>query len=223
MKIEYLLFNLIVFFSIILAKIFYRKSSRFNNPALFISIFIVSIIFIIIDSLVTGYFWNFNSRYILGIKIIKLPIEEILFFITVPFACIFLWINIKNIIKNIKSKVCINCILNGLLFPLAAFFWYQKLFYTFSMIVLLIFIIAVDKFIKTELFRQKVFLIYLIIINCFTFIFNLYLTARPVVIYSTRYKTNLNIITIPIEDFIFGICLISLNIIVYEYYCQKYK
>ena len=35
--------------------------------------------------------WYFNPRGIYGFKIINLPIEEWLFFILIPFCCIFTW------------------------------------------------------------------------------------------------------------------------------------
>ena len=35
--------------------------------------------------------WAFNDSYILGIRFFGLPLEEILFFVTVPYAMIFLY------------------------------------------------------------------------------------------------------------------------------------
>lgn len=33
--------------------------------------------------------WWFNDRYIVGYRILDLPLEEVLFFITIPFSCVF--------------------------------------------------------------------------------------------------------------------------------------
>jgi lycopene cyclase domain-containing protein len=35
--------------------------------------------------------WNFNDSFTIGIDIFKLPIEEWLFFICIPFSCVFIY------------------------------------------------------------------------------------------------------------------------------------
>jgi Lycopene cyclase len=35
--------------------------------------------------------WSFNAPYISGVRVVNLPLEEILFFITVPDACLFIY------------------------------------------------------------------------------------------------------------------------------------
>jgi len=54
-------------------------------------------------SLITGIFgawdvlatfrghWQFNPAGVWGLRIINLPVEEVLFFIVIPFCCIFTW------------------------------------------------------------------------------------------------------------------------------------
>jgi lycopene cyclase domain-containing protein len=55
-------------------------------------ILIVGIAFIIWDMMKTYLgVWGFNPNYISGIFIANLPIEECFFFLTVPFACIFIY------------------------------------------------------------------------------------------------------------------------------------
>lgn len=57
-----------------------------------LAIFTVAPLWILYDVWATSRgHWAFNSDYILGLKIINLPIEEILFFIVVPFSCVFVW------------------------------------------------------------------------------------------------------------------------------------
>ena len=55
-------------------------------PALFISAFL----FIAWDILYTYLgVWSFNPNYLSGLYLLNLPMEECLFFICIPYACVF--------------------------------------------------------------------------------------------------------------------------------------
>lgn len=62
-----------------------------------LSVTLVSIPWLIWDIWATqrGH-WAFNYNYNLGIKIINLPFEEYLFFLVVPYACLFLWATFRD-------------------------------------------------------------------------------------------------------------------------------
>ncbi|MGE5313642.1 MAG: lycopene cyclase domain-containing protein [Acidobacteriota bacterium] len=46
--------------------------------------------------------WNFNPEYITSIMIVNLPVEEILFFIVIPFAAIFTWECVKYFLRSMR-------------------------------------------------------------------------------------------------------------------------
>lgn len=46
--------------------------------------------------------WYFNSRGVWPFKIINLPLEEVLFFLVIPFCCIFTWEAINYIKGRLK-------------------------------------------------------------------------------------------------------------------------
>ncbi|MGB9591461.1 MAG: lycopene cyclase domain-containing protein, partial [Candidatus Kryptoniota bacterium] len=49
-------------------------------------------VFVVWDILaVEAGVWSFNRSYIIGIRFAQLPLEEILFFISVPVASILVW------------------------------------------------------------------------------------------------------------------------------------
>src|SRR5690606_7938581 len=90
MKSVYLLVN---FFTIIIPFIFsFHPKIKFHKTfkAFFLSSILVGTVFVIWDAIFTSMgVWNFNPQYLLGIYFLKLPLEEILFFICIPFSCVF--------------------------------------------------------------------------------------------------------------------------------------
>ena len=77
---------------------FYLKWKYF-----FISNFLISVPFLIWDSIFTkNKVWDFSNDHISGIKINNLPLEEILFFIVIPYCFIFTYHVLKDITSNIQ-------------------------------------------------------------------------------------------------------------------------
>ena len=55
--------------------------------------------------------WGFNSDYFLGFEIFSLPLEEWLFFICIPFACVFTHYALLLYFPNLKlNKVATKAI-----------------------------------------------------------------------------------------------------------------
>ena len=76
---------------------FYR-----NWRSLLLSILLILLFFGAWDVFATwrGH-WHFNPQGVGNIKIINLPLEEVLFFIVIPFCCIFTW----EAIKYLKARI----------------------------------------------------------------------------------------------------------------------
>ncbi len=222
MNTEYLLFNLIVI-SGPLSLSFDRKVhfvDKWNN--VFKAILISLVVFVAWDATVTGRHWWFNDQFTLGINIIKLPIEEWLFFITIPYASLFIWEVFAAYFKNremTRLHVIPKILYVGI--PVGiGLFWAGKE-YTGLVLIALGLVALLDWKLKTKLFTQLRTIQYLAISALAMLIFNGYLTWRPVVLYNEAYQLGIRIITIPIEDFGFGYALILLTTILYENFRQK--
>lgn len=64
---------------------------------IFPAILVMMVPFLIWDEYFTQMgFWSFNEAYISGVRIMHLPLEEILFFIVVPYASIFAYYSITT-------------------------------------------------------------------------------------------------------------------------------
>jgi lycopene cyclase domain-containing protein len=216
-KLSYLLFNLTIIFLPILSKLIYEKTIFPQIKPFVLSVSTVALIFIIWDIKVAEKWWFFNARYILGIKIFKLPIEEILFFFTVPFSCLVIFLNLNYFIA---SKINFNFYyLLIIIFLLFSFYFIKKKkAYPFFVFLFLSINIFFDYFLKVYLLNQISFFIYLIFTTFLTFIFNYYLTSKKIITYDKSYKTNFLITTIPFEDFVYGINLLYANLILYLFF-----
>ena len=222
MKSEYLIFNIIVLSGPLIFGAMKRFYFLDRVKYTVLPILIPGMLFLIWDSIVTYSHWQFNPKHILGITIFNLPIEEILFFITVPFACLFTW---EMIVRrsNKKEIMWISKIPSYLylLIPLGVWLFISGKHYTGLATAILGLAILVDQVLKTNIIVQRRFYFYLLLVMIFTLIFNGYLTWRPVVTYGVDYQLDFRIFTIPIEDFIYGTALIFMNTSIYQKIINK--
>ncbi len=92
--------------------------------------------------------------------------------------------------------------------------------YTYLAVISVIIAIAADLLLGTKLIRNKKFWVFWCVMFMLIFLINGYLTWRPIVTYGEGYYLGVRLFTIPIEDFLYGFSLITLNIVIWEY-CTK--
>jgi lycopene cyclase domain-containing protein len=76
---------------------FNKRIKFYSHPViLFYSICLPFVIYVLWD-IIAAYrgHWSFNVKYISGIYIFNLPVEEILFFVIIPFCALFTWEVVK--------------------------------------------------------------------------------------------------------------------------------
>jgi lycopene cyclase domain-containing protein len=152
-----------------------------------------------------------------------LPIEEVLFFITVPYSCLFVWESINYFKKEekIKSKFLAKKapLLIAIIFLLIAMVFVNKEYTLIALLVSTITIIAIST--KTTLFENKNFYYFLLITLGLFLIFNYILTSIPIVTYDSNAITNFRILTIPIEDSLFNFSMLTIYLSSYLYFKKK--
>lgn len=82
---------------------------------------------------------------------------------------------------------------------------------------------GVDLFLGTKLFGSKKFWVFWVVMFVLIFIVNGYLTWRPIVTYGEKYYLGIRIFTIPVEDFIYGFSLITMNITLWEFFTKRFR
>jgi len=216
-KYTYLVLNgLSILFPLILS--FDKKVSFYKNwKFLFPAIFLVGSVFIVWDIRFTEIeAWGFNPEYITGYYFFNLPVEEVLFFIIVPYACVFIYACIdayfnKLIIKNeamlnmLSRLLGLGFISLGLIFCLHI---YSLIAFLLAGILLLY---AAEYFKKLPVYMVA----YAISLVPF-FIMNGILTKLPVVWYADNAFSEIRITTIPMEDSAYLMTMLLPIIIIFE-------
>lgn len=215
MAYEYLIFNLLVLSGPVLFS--FDRQVRFIEHwrRAWTAVAVVAPFFLAWDVLVSGRHWWFNSRYTAGPVVMGLPLGEWLFFLTVPFACLFIWQIFAhyNPLPLRRSRKVIQATIGVTLFAaLAALFAGKE----YTALALGIFSLAVYLGNIQHIFDRSFIIHFLLILSGLILLCNGYLTARPVVLYNDQYITGWRIYTIPIEDFVYGYALVFLTVTVYE-------
>lgn len=164
--------------------------------------------------------WGFNERYVNGIFLYGLPLEELFFFFCIPYACLFsyhcfgIWKG--NYFKTISTK-WISATLCCLLL-LAALLFADRIYTCVTFILLAVFL-AYAEFIYRASWLMQFYFTYLIMLIPF-FVVNGILTGtgleEPVVWYNSAAITGLRLLTIPFEDIFYGMLLIGVNTFFYQ-------
>ena len=174
--------------------------------------------------------WGFNSDYFLGFEIFSLPLEEWLFFICIPFACVFTHYALILYFPNLKlnkvatKAISISLVLILFILALANYDkWYSLV--NFSLAIPLTWLV----YKYNPQLLQHFFLTFLVMLIPF-FIVNGVLTGswidNQVVWYNDAENLGIRMGTIPVEDSIYAYSMIIMNLFLFEkqtYIFKKYS
>jgi lycopene cyclase domain-containing protein len=195
---------------------FYREWRFFLLPCL-----IIAGLFLAWDILFTDWgVWHFNKKYTIGIFWAGLPVEEYLFFICIPFACVFTYhafttlFTFQHLQKFTVTTYSVLCIILTIVALL-----HQQALYTVTTFMLLVLVLSCLLLMRSN-FLGAFFMCYLFILIPFT-ISNGVLTGsffdRVVVSYNDEENLGIRLLTIPVEDIFYGKLLLLLNVAGFEW------
>jgi lycopene cyclase domain-containing protein len=191
---------------------FYKKWKFLPIP-----LFVTTVYFVIWDYFFTKYgVWSFNENYILGPTLLLLPLEEWLFFIFVPFACVFIYECTNYYIKKDilgKYAYTINLIIL-IVISIISILNIDKAYTAFNFISAAL-LMAYIQFVHKPKWLGRFYVGYIFSLVPF-FIVNGILTYLPVVSYNNAENLGIRIITIPAEDTIYCLLLLLMNVTMYE-------
>ena len=208
---------------------FDKKVAFYKNfGPLWKAIFIVAVPFLIWDVLFTHFgIWGFNSAYTSGLYLFGLPLGEYLFFIVIPYCCVFIYEVLNSYLKTDPLQnyhIAISNYLLGFTAALAMVFydkWYSVLAFGLTAIA----VYWHFKVNKTQ-WLSRFYLAFVVILIPF-FLVNGILTGtgvlEEVVWYNDEENMGGRIFTIPVEDLAYCFLLVSSVVTLYEYLNRSRK
>jgi lycopene cyclase domain-containing protein len=213
---------LLVSISIPLLLSFDKKVAFYRQwKYLFPAIFVVALVYIGFDVYLTKIgVWGFNPAYHLNILVFGLPLEELLFFIIVPYASIFLHDCLVAYFPKVRlpQKYLLPLgIFLIVLFSVLAVFNINKT-YTFYILIKGIVAIGLSLFDKSNVTRYFYFSFLFILIPFIAV--NGLLTGsfieNEVVWYNNQENLGIRVLTIPVEDFLYGFTMLLYGLMLRE-------
>lgn len=215
------------FFTIIICFVFsFHPKIKFHRHfrAFLLASIIVAVFFIAWDVWFTANgVWWFNDKYLIGKRLFGLPIEELLFFICIPFSCVFTYFCLDKFFKlDWKPSVekvfviisIISCFILAIIFK-------DKIYSFVTFVTTAITLIVLYFGLKVKWIGKASF-IYLILMPGFLAV-NGILTGTgldsPIVNYNPKDFIGFRILTIPIEDTVYGYEMILWNL----FFFHKFK
>ncbi|MFT6717563.1 MAG: lycopene cyclase domain-containing protein [Saprospiraceae bacterium] len=218
---EYLLIDLL---AVIVPFIFtFHKKLRFDKKgtSFALGLVFVAVPFVVWDVIFTNKaVWGFNSGYLLGYDFFLLPLEELLFFVCIPYASLFTY-HCFSIFWKEKSFKKLNRY--GPYFLMVLSFCvgilnYDKL-YTFYTALFLFLALLVLKVLLDAKWIGKFIAVYGVLLIPFSVVNGILtgsLLPSPIVWYNDAHNLGVRIGTIPVEDIFYGFLLILLFVFIYE-------
>lgn len=195
----------------------FYKQWKYVLPA----ISLVALVYILFDINFTRRgIWGFNPDYLSGVYLFSLPLEEILFFIIIPYASIFLHESIREYFPKLELQKSLN---NGLLIALIIMSLLIALLntdksYTFYISLKLIIALLLVLLLRSKITRSF-FITFGVILIPFLIV-NGTLTGSfidgEVVWYNNSENLGLRVFTIPVEDFAYAFSMILYNLLLIE-------
>ncbi len=216
----YLWINLSIIVFPLLASFERRVAYWRRSPAVGLAVLSGGAIFVAWDAFFSkaGY-WSFNPVHVLSVRLFFLPLEEILFFVTVPYSMFFVLECLDWFRKDAPVRVPKALSLSAA----AAFLAGGFLFFGQGYTVVVLFVCAGcflgDAFLPGSPLKSRNFLLMLLASFPLFLFFNHLLTSIPVVLYSPSAIWGLRILSIPLEDFFYNFSMLA----VYGFFYLRFR
>ncbi len=220
----YLIINLSAIFIPIIFSFHKRLNFHHHFRSFILGFFFMFPLFMLWDVYFTKIgVWGFNSNYLMGFSFYNLPIEECLFFLCIPFSCIFTYHVVFTLSKNkadFESKKW--SLVVSIIFLVFGLIHYNKMYTLTTFILLSIVIFIAPYFVNMRIFF-KTFLILQIPFFMVNGVLTGSIIENQVVWYNNNENLSIRLGTIPIEDVFYALLMLLLVMIGYQLGLKRQK
>lgn len=180
----------------------------------------VSLPFIIWDVLAAkaGH-WSFNPVYVLGARVYGLPIEEILFFASVPLACMVVWTLLAQVRGGDRpllapKRARLLLLVAAAVLTVLALAASGKGYTMVALLAAAVTCVALAWY--PQLTVTTRFMLFQVCACVLFVVCNTVLTSLPIIVYGPQAVTEWRVGTIPVEDFLYNFALLNLFLVVFN-------
>jgi len=217
----YLLIDLLsIFFPLALSfdkKVAFYKHWKFLLPAIFVN----AVLFVLWDMYFTKHgVWSFNPDYICGVYVGNLPLEEVLFFIVVPYSCAFIYECLNAyIVKDIVTRPKLITVIVLVLSLASCILFYDRI-YTVVNAGICFIVVSIAVFIYKFHQMGRFYLSFFVSLIPFL-LFDGLITGIPIVSYNDEENMAIRLMSIPVEDFFYCLSLLLNTVVVMDYFRSR--
>jgi lycopene cyclase domain-containing protein len=202
----------------------FRRKTKFYRriPYVLAAFLSVGLVFLAWDVWATAQGdWGFSHLYTTGIRFLGLPLEEILFFLMIPYSCLFIYENLVCYFadKRLPIPRVLNALVVGGCAVSAIAFWGQN--YTRTVMIFCGLFFLVTFFYDHDMLESFLFWAYMLITYFPFFVVNYLLTSAPIVWYDPHAIRGLRVTTIPLEDFFYSFNMLAFYTLVYRIFRKR--
>lgn len=195
-------------------KVAFYKHWKYLLPAILVN----AVLFVLWDMYFTKHgVWSFNPDYICGVYLFNLPIEEVLFFIVVPYSCAFIYECLNAYVtKEIVTKPKLITIIVLVLSLASCILFYDR---TYTIVNAgICFIVVFFAAFVYKLHRMGRFYFSFFVALIPFLIFDGLITGLPIVQYNDAENMAIRFLSIPIEDFFYCLSLLLNTVLIMDYF-----
>lgn len=194
-------------------KVAFYKHWKYLLPAILIN----GILFVLWDIYFTKEgVWGFNPDYICGFYLVNLPIEEVLFFVVVPYSCAFIYECLNAYVaKEIVTRPKLITVIVLVLSLASCVLFYDRI-YTIVNAGICFVVVFIAAFVYKFQRMGRFYFAFFVTLIPFL-LFDGFITSLPIVSYDDEENMAIRVFRIPIEDFFYCLSLLLNTVLIMDY------